>query len=73
MMDAILRLVQDGGSCCRFHELITDPPVEPIEDSEHDIEAIDLGDIGEQLNASQKLAVKSTIDSPLTLIWGPPG
>jgi regulator of nonsense transcripts 1 len=74
MMDAVLRLLQEGAGCCRFHRIITgdraqgeDEPT--IENTTSDQSPVQVSD---HLNASQILAVESC-RVPLSLIWGPPG
>ena len=73
MMDAIVRLMQDGDECCMFHDTITDRQDGPVEEqAENDIDTTGLEEMEQKLNTSQMLAVKSA-EAPLSLIWGPPG
>jgi hypothetical protein len=73
MMDAILRLMQDGNVCCMFHDAITDRQVRAVDEASAEAEPDLTGeDMENKLNTSQKLAVKSA-EFPLSLIWGPPG
>jgi hypothetical protein len=74
MMDAVLRLLQEGAACCRFHRIITgdrsqvddEPTVGDTISNENRVH------VSDHLNASQILAVESC-RVPLSLIWGPPG
>ena len=75
MLDAVGRLVNDGRVCCAFSNLIVGEHEsrssgQTGEDgADEDIE----GDLDEDgLNPNQVRAVESS-DSPLALIWGPPG
>lgn len=78
MMDAVLRLLQEGQECCSFHDIITgsessetategEPEALPIASSS----AVEPS-VNRRLNQSQIEAVNSC-DVPLSLIWGPPG
>lgn len=74
MMDAMLRLLQEGAACCRFHRIITGDRTQEDDDPTVDNTILDvnLEQISDHLNASQILAVESC-GVPLSLIWGPPG
>lgn len=74
MMDAMLRLLQEGAACCRFHRIITGDRTQEDDDPTVDNTILDvnLEQISDHLNASQILAVESC-RVPLSLIWGPPG
>lgn len=68
MLDAVAKLATDGRECCELADLITeadgaDPPIIPTSMPAWE---------DDRLNESQLAAVNS-IDSPLALIWGPPG
>jgi len=74
MMGAVLRLLQEGAACCRFHRIITGDRTqseddEPVIDNTMDVNRRQVSD---RLNPSQILAVESC-RAPLSLIWGPPG
>ena len=74
-MDALLRLLRDKETSCRFYSIITGERAQ-----EEPYQAIDdIAQAGEsespasgRLNESQKAAVASC-SAPLSLIWGPPG
>lgn len=77
-MDAVCRLVNEGSGCCSFSNLIvgkysiqkdTDDQSEADSDPDGDVSGIADSD---GLNPNQVRAVESS-DSPLALIWGPPG
>jgi hypothetical protein len=75
MLDAVGRLVNDGRVCCAFSNLIVGKHQNKTggqadeDDADRDID----GDLDEDgLNPNQVRAVESC-DSPLALIWGPPG
>lgn len=74
MMDAVLRLLQEGAACCRFHRIITGDRTQDDDEPTVNDEILDVNheQISDHLNASQILAVKSC-RVPLSLIWGPPG
>jgi hypothetical protein len=85
MIDAVLRLLQEGAACCRFHKIITgdmdqedDEPTSDIgqENDEQTVDGtildVNRAPISDHLNASQISAVESC-RAPLSLIWGPPG
>ena len=72
-MDAILKLLTEREQCCAFHFLITGETIteDPVVDES---EAISFEfEPGDHLNASQRAAVMSLAQGPLSLIWGPPG
>lgn len=79
MIDALLRLLQERDTCCRFYSIITgdmngeDNSFSPASEEQEltlDSEASPEGI--RSLNSSQQTAVRSC-DGPLSLIWGPPG
>lgn len=72
MMDAVGRLVSDGPVCCSFSSLIVGKHSGSKTDGDEADRDVD-GDLDEDgLNPNQVRAVESS-DSPLALIWGPPG
>ncbi|KAG6895232.1 hypothetical protein C0992_002474 [Termitomyces sp. T32_za158] len=77
MMDAVLRLLQEGQECCNFHDIITGSKSETATEGEPGAVPIASSSaieppVNGRLNQSQIEAVKSC-DVPLSLIWGPPG
>jgi hypothetical protein len=74
MMDALLRLFQEGASCCSFHNFITDqPPDADVALPENNLDELESAlDDDEHLNPGQLEAVR-LCGAPLSLIWGPPG
>ena len=87
MMDAVGRLVEDGPVCCSFSDLIVGKHTrdtggqtegETGDETKGDTDGQtegddDTDDVDEDgLNPNQVQAVESS-DSPLALIWGPPG
>ena len=71
MLDAVGRLVSDGSDCCAFSNLIVGKHKSNTKDQADDEDA--EGDLDEDgLNPNQVRAVGSS-ESPLALIWGPPG
>jgi hypothetical protein len=75
MIDALLRLFEDGIDCCRFYQTIisrcADTSTEFIQSHDNTSPVSVQGSI-EGLNPSQLAAVNSS-EGPLSLIWGPPG
>jgi len=76
MIDALLRLFEDGIDCCRFYRTITSRCAD-----QSDVDLTEFGQIEdnhspeesiEGLNHSQSAAVRSC-EVPFSLIWGPPG
>ncbi|KAI0915379.1 hypothetical protein AcV5_003869 [Taiwanofungus camphoratus] len=81
MMDAVLRLAQEGSQCCRFDYIIAgragvddhDQESEDGAPGSDDTTEFDSSSISSSLNASQRAAVLSAERDHLALIWGPPG
>ena len=72
-MDAVCRLVNEGSACCSFSNLIVEKHQQDTDGSRPEEESDPNDDvIGDGLNPNQVRAVDSS-DSPLALIWGPPG
>lgn len=72
-MDAMLKLLTEREQCCAFHSVITGEII--TEDSvaaERETISSEF-EPGDHLNASQRAAVMSLVQGPLSLIWGPPG
>ncbi|KXN84461.1 putative RNA-dependent RNA polymerase 1 [Leucoagaricus sp. SymC.cos] len=72
MMEALLRLLTEREQCCVFYpsitgDVTTETPATSSEVLESNFEP------GDHLNESQKAAVMSPTQKPLSLIWGPPG
>ena len=72
MMDALVRLYEDGADCCGFHQSIVDLGIEDSDEEQNEAELAPLDDLSGTLNESQAEAVQSCV-APLSLIWGPPG
>lgn len=72
MLDALSRLLTETSECCTFHDVITRQSTEEEMISEGAENAEDETIHLEDMNLSQRQAVKSC-DYPLSLIWGPPG
>ena len=81
MIDALLRLFEDGVDCCHFYQTITtqhtnDPHADNVEHDQtrdnHSLDIISTEEPIQGLNHSQSSAVRSC-SGPLSLIWGPPG
>jgi regulator of nonsense transcripts 1 len=71
MMEALLRLLEDRETCCRYYSLITGTtPETPLALASAPTSPIP--EIYANLNQSQITAVESTTN-PLCLVWGPPG
>ncbi|OCH91052.1 RdRP-domain-containing protein [Obba rivulosa] len=74
MLDAVLRLAEDGYECCRFNDVIIGTAAVVEEDEQLSQDLTDVGHrLPETLNASQCTAVLSAQPGSLSLIWGPPG
>lgn len=71
MMDALVRLYEDGADCCGFHQSIVNPDAEGSDEEQSEPEPVPF-DLSGTLNESQAEAVQSCV-APLSLIWGPPG
>ena len=81
MIDALLRLFEDGVDCCHFYQTITSRYAGHLQadnaeyDQDLDNDPLDILSMKEPiqgLNHSQSAAVHS-YSGPLSLIWGPPG
>ncbi|KAG5352321.1 hypothetical protein C0989_002856 [Termitomyces sp. Mn162] len=78
MMDAVLRLLQEGQACCDFHDIITGSENKSamvhVEGEVIPVASSSAAEpyVNGRLNQSQIDAVRSC-DAPLSLIWGPPG
>ena len=72
-MDAVLRLLQQGAACCRFHRILTGDTAPGAETLTEDTQLDEISSaVSAGLNESQVRAVESS-RAPLSLIWGPPG
>lgn len=72
MMDAILRLVEEGSSCCNFSNIIIGPLEPNVMVPCAPPEPRPAHDELSRLNPRQAEAVESS-SANLSLIWGPPG
>ncbi|KDQ12185.1 hypothetical protein BOTBODRAFT_57023 [Botryobasidium botryosum FD-172 SS1] len=71
MLDAVASLAVDGWEACRLHGIITGgTPWNTINESSVEV-AADNEELN-KFNESQQAAIRS-MNSPLSLIWGPPG
>lgn len=78
MFEALERLGDEGSDCCRFYSIITSAAAEQQSSSDAATQSLSLDDASvlkplALLNDSQMNAVRYSVISPLTLIWGPPG
>jgi hypothetical protein len=81
MIDALLRLFEDGTDCCQFYQTIISRSQDysdgdSSKDDQHHgnlpLDILSVEDPIQGLNYSQSAAVHSC-KGPLSLIWGPPG
>ncbi|KAJ7689926.1 RNA dependent RNA polymerase-domain-containing protein [Mycena rosella] len=73
MMEALLRLLEDRETSCRYYSIITGAaPESPTTLASHARPSDSSGADYSRLNESQITAIEST-NYPLCLVWGPPG
>lgn len=72
-MDAILKLLTEREECCAFHSLITGEIIAEDSAAAERETVSSRFQPDNHLNASQRVAVMSLTQGPLSLIWGPPG
>lgn len=83
-VDAIHRLATESAECCRFHRTITGDSfteeasqeltdLSETQDETHADGSAPVEEIQDGLNRSQRVAVRASRTSQVTLIWGPPG
>lgn len=72
MMDALVRLYEEGADCCGFQESIINLSIEGGDEGQSEAEPAPPDNLAGILNESQAEAVQSCV-ADLSLIWGPPG
>lgn len=70
--DAVCTLATEREQCCGIADLLLDlsAPSSPLDNGDTDTQ--NWHPLG-KLNASQNVAIKAALESPLVLLWGPPG